>query len=156
MDTRRFDGVLSAVAESGSRRRLARLLGGAGLAALLGGPFAVPAAADRDDKKRRRKKRRRKNPPSPGGVCAGKVIIDDVTCSTPATGSCSPAVGCRCIRAAEGGSVRCAQTLGMVCPTADECDTDADCTGTNEACVQVGGCCGGTTNNVCMPLCVLI
>jgi hypothetical protein len=163
VDGRRFDELLSVLAESGSRRLLIRVLSGTGLAALLSADsFAVPAAADKDDKKRRRKKPKRKKrskntppaaPPAvpPVDVCAGKAVIDNTTCD--GDNRCTPTFGCRCARTAAGGAVRCVQTFGEICPTTDECDTDANCP-ENNVCVQLGGCCEGTTNNACMSLCV--
>lgn len=150
MDGPRFDDLMRVLAETGSRRRLVtRLLGGTSLVALLGsGPFESPAAA-RNKKKRR--KRKKKNDP-----CQGKPAISNERCPNTPENLCkkppSATEACLCARGADGQSTTCVNLAGEQCPTTDQCDTADDCPG-DEVCIQLGSCCEGSPNNLCVLPC---
>jgi hypothetical protein len=114
-----------------SRSRALKLAGAALLGAVLV-PFSaapVEAATDR--------------------VCRGKAAIDNDKC--PAV-DCSPTnPRCECTRTVNGDK-RCVDFTDTQCPTRDECDRNRDCR-RGEVCTKVGGCCGGSRRNLCVPLC---
>jgi hypothetical protein len=138
MDADRFDGIAKVLGAGAQRRRVLRLLAGAGsgLAVLVGdGPFAPPAAA------------RRKGDPR----CRNNPTIDNNRC--PEASICRQRADqiCACARTV-GGRKQCVDITNERCPTRDQCDANGDCPG-NQLCIQVGGCCGGSPRNLCVPPC---
>lgn len=138
VDGRRFDDLMRALYERGSRRRLVtRLLAGTGLGALFAGGQIGPAAAakDKDDRK-----------------CRNKPVIDDRRCpDEDSICKLREDEVCACARTT-GGSKKCVDITNEGCPTEDECDSNADCPG-NRLCIEVGGCCQGSRRNLCVRPC---
>ena len=143
MDAERFDRITKALAAGASRRRLV-----GGLAALgLGGALAperagaqeTPLLLDRSGPITQASDPR----------CKGERALNNVICTA---NTCARNPDCFCAETVNGEKkcVKIRET--QRCPRRDQCDRNRDC-GEGEACVKVGGCCGRSERNLCLPLC---
>jgi hypothetical protein len=82
------------------------------------------------------------------GQCEDRPAISNRRCPESPCGACP---GCFCARTVSGRK-RCLYFNEAGCPPTDQCDRNSDCPG-DEVCIRVGGCCGGSPNNLCVPPC---
>ena len=136
MDGQRFDALMRALSDRGSRRRLlSRLLAGTGLATMVGAGRVAPPVAGVDLDRR----------------CGNRPAVSNTRCTEKLCFERSDQV-CSCARIVRGG-IRCVDITNEECPTTDECDRNEDCGG-NQVCIEVGGCCEGSPRNLCVRPCV--
>jgi hypothetical protein len=134
MDGRRFDALMRALSNRGSRRRLlTRLLPGSGLAVLLGSDRLTPEAAAESDRQ-----------------CRDLPAISNERCPQASCKEKGDQICC-CARTV-GGNRRFVDLADAECPVSDGCDSSEDCPG-SQVCIQVGGCCERSRRNLCVRRC---
>src|SRR5215217_2929404 len=126
-----LDEVAKGLAEGTISRGKAIKLSGAALLGSIGLLSSFPGVAGAEE-----------------GPCEDLPPISNKMCPEAPCGKCP---GCLCARTVSGRK-RCLDFTGLGCPATDECDRNRDCPG-DEVCVRVGGCCGGSSQNLCVSPC---
>jgi hypothetical protein len=147
MDGKRFDTLARRLTLPSSRRTAVRGVAAgltAALASTLGGSVAPEEAEAATDQ-----------------VCRNQAVNNNKQCPASPADSCSATnIHCECWQTVND-DIRCINTAGLVCPSTDECDRNAEC-GAGQVCVKTGGCCCPEgipqrrrckRRHICVPLC---